>query len=326
MRAEAHAASEGVMPLPPRPAWIPKPLHVPHAILVSLRPHQWTKNLLVFAALAFSKHLYEHGPLVRTIAAFAIFCGLSGTVYLLNDVADVERDRLHPRKRLRPVASGALPRTVAILTAAALGLVCLGLAPLLGRPFAIAAAAYLALNLAYSFYLKEAVIVDVLCISMGFVIRAVAGGVAIAVHISEWLLVCTTLLALFLALAKRRHELTSLSGRAHSHRKILAEYSPHLLDQMISVVTSACLMAYTFYTLSPETVGKFRTDRLAWTVPFVLYGIFRYLYLVHQKEQGGSPSDVLLTDRPLLVNVALWAFAVIVIIYTAPGAPVPLGR
>jgi 4-hydroxybenzoate polyprenyltransferase len=168
--------------------------------------------------------------------------------------------------------------------------------------------------------------VDVLSISLGFVLRAVAGGLAVAAAVSDWLLICTFLLALFLSLAKRRHELTSLNEDASGHRKILAEYSPYLLDQMINVVTASCLSAYAFYTTAPETREKFETDRLAWTIPFVLYGIFRYLYLVHRKEQGGSPSDVLLTDRPLLAAVALWAAAVVVIIYTASGAPGPLGR
>jgi 4-hydroxybenzoate polyprenyltransferase len=163
----------------------------------------------------------------------------------------------------------------------------------------------------------------VLAISMGFVLRAVAGALAISVQFSEWLIVCTLLLALFLALSKRRHELTSLSDAASDHRPILAEYSPYLLDQMISVVTASCLMAYAFYTMAPETVEKYRTDRLAWTIPFVLYGIFRYLYLVHQKDQGGSPTDLLLTDRPLLLDVALWALSVVVIVYSAGGAPMP---
>lgn len=295
-------------------------------LLVSLRPHQWTKNLLVFAALALSKHLFETGPLLRTFVAFALFCGLSGTVYLLNDVADIERDRLHPRKRLRPVASGALSPRTAATAAVSLGLACLVASFVLGRAFAVAAAFYLVLNLLYSFRLKEVVIVDVLVVSIGFVIRAVAGAVAIGVQISDWLLICTILLALFLTLAKRRHELTSLSGSASSHRKILAEYSPYLLDQMIAVVTASCVTAYAFYTTVEETRRKYETDRLVWTLPFVLYGIFRYLYLVHQKEQGGSPSDVLLTDRPLLLAVGLWALAIVAIVYTAHGAPMPLGR
>ena len=296
------------------------------ALYVSLRPHQWTKNLLVFAALGFSKHLFEAGPLLRASFAFALFCGLSGAVYLLNDLADLERDRLHPVKRLRPLASGALAPRTAAAVAAALALGGLGLAFLLGRPFAACAFFYLGLNLLYSFKLKEVVIVDVLCISLGFVLRAVAGGMAVGVAISEWLLICTLLLALFLALAKRRHELTSLSADASGHRKILAEYSPYLLDQMINVVTASCLSAYAFYTTAAETRDKFQTDRLAWTIPFVLYGIFRYLYLVPQKEKGGSPSDVLLTDRPLLAAVALWAVTIVLVIYTASGPPGPLGR
>jgi 4-hydroxybenzoate polyprenyltransferase len=296
------------------------------AILVSLRPHQWTKNLVVFAALGFSKHLFEMGPLLRATLAFALFCGLSGAVYVLNDLADLERDRLHPSKRLRPLASGALaPRTGATV-AALLAFGCLALAFVLGRPFAACAFLYLGLNLLYSFKLKEVVIVDVLCISLGFVLRAVAGGMAVGVAISEWLVICTILLALFLSLSKRRHELTSLNEGASGHRKILAEYSPYLLDQMINVVTASSLISYAVYTTAAETRERFQTDRLAWTIPFVLYGIFRYLYLVHQKEKGGSPSDVLLTDRPLLAAVALWAVAIVIIIYTAGGAPGPLGR
>ena len=279
---------------------------------------------MVFAALAFSKHLFERGPLLRSLLAFALFCALSGAVYLLNDVADVEQDRRHPLKRLRPIASGALPVRTAIATAVALGLAALGVSWLLGAGFLASAACYLALNLLYSFKLKEVVIVDVLSVSLGFVIRAIAGGAAIGVAVSDWLLICTVLLALFLSLSKRRHELTSLSGGAADHRAILAEYSPYLLDQMIGVVTASCLMAYAFYTTAEETRQKFQTDRLAWTIPFVLYGIFRYLYLVHQKEKGGSPTDVLLTDRPLLLDVALWAAAVVYIVYTAQGAPVPL--
>jgi 4-hydroxybenzoate polyprenyltransferase len=296
------------------------------AVAVSLRPHQWTKNLVVLAALAFSKHLFDPQPLSRALLAFALFCGLSGTVYLLNDVADVERDRLHPTKRLRPIASGALSVRTAVALAIALGTLCVGLSFLLGPTFATCAAIYLVLNLAYSFRLKEVVIVDVLAVSFGFVLRAVAGAVAVAVHISEWLLILTILLALFLTLAKRRAELTSLNQGASEHRKILAEYSPYLLDQMISVVTASCVTAYAFYTTAADTREKFQTDRLVWTLPFVLYGIFRYLYLVHQKEKGGSPTDVLLTDRPLLVAVALWALAVVLIVYTAAGPPVPLGR
>ena len=303
-----------------------RPSGVLRAVWTSLRPHQWTKNLAVFAALALSKHLFEPEPLARSALAFVLFCALSGSVYLLNDVADFERDRLHPLKRLRPIARGALPRRVAALVALGLAIASAVASLFLGPLFASCAVAYLILNLLYSFYLKDAVILDVLSISLGFVLRAVAGAVAIGVVISEWLLVCTLLLALFLALAKRRHELVTLSGTAAGHRKALSEYSPYLLDQMISVVTASTLTAYAFYTLAPETVAKYRTDRLAWTIPFVLYGIFRYLYLVHQKEQGGSPTDILITDRPLLVAVALWAATIVAIVYSASGVPAPLGR
>ena len=304
----------------------PRQLNPVQAFWLSLRPHQWTKNLMVFAAPALSKHLFEWGPLAKSVLAFVIFCALSGTVYLLNDVADLERDRLHPRKRLRPIASGALSPRAAALLALVLGLASLGLSALLGLPFVLCAGLYLALNVLYSFRLKEIVILDVLSVSLGFVLRAVAGGVAIGVLVSDWLLVCTLLLAMFLALAKRRHELVSLTTSATGHRKILAEYSPYLLDQMISVVTASCLTAYAFYTMAPDTVQKYRTEKLAWTIPFVLYGIFRYLYLVHQKEKGGSPTDILVTDRPLLLNVFLWAMALLWIVYTAGGNPMPLAR
>jgi 4-hydroxybenzoate polyprenyltransferase len=322
-RTEAASSERGAVSDLSIASAAPRRLNPLQAVWLSLRPHQWTKNLVVFAAPALSKHLFEPQPLRQSVLAFVIFCALSGTVYLLNDVADLERDRLHPRKRLRPIASGALSSRAAVMLALGLGLGSLGLSAILGARFLACAALYLTLNILYSFRLKEIVILDVLSVSLGFVLRAVAGGVAIAVPISDWLLVCTLLLALFLALAKRRHELVSLTTSATGHRKILAEY---LLDQMISVVTASCLTAYAFYTMAPDTVQKYQTDRLAWTIPFVLYGIFRYLYLVHQKEKGGSPTDILVTDRPLLVNVALWALALLFIVYTAGGNPMPLMR
>jgi 4-hydroxybenzoate polyprenyltransferase len=297
------------------------------ALLVSLRPHQWTKNLLVVpAALVFSKHLFEADAALRVGLALVVFCALSGAVYLVNDLADLERDRLHPRKRLRPLASGALSVPVARVAAVLLFVAGLGGGLALGPGFVAVGLAYVVLNLAYSFGLKNVVILDVLAVSLGFVLRAVAGALAIDVHFSSWLLVCTILLALFLSLAKRRHELVLLDASAGDHRRILAEYTPYLLDQMIAVVTASCLTAYAFYTLAPETVEKYQTERLALTIPFVIYGIFRYLYLVHRREEGGSPTDVLLTDRPLLAAAALWAVAVVVIVYSAPGLPVPRGQ
>jgi 4-hydroxybenzoate polyprenyltransferase len=284
-------------------------------LLISLRPGQWTKNLLVFAGLIFAERLFDARSFAAAVAAFVIFCALSGVVYLLNDVADRERDRRHPLKSRRPIAAGSLPVGVAIGAAIVLTVLSLGAAFLLGRGFGLLATTYVGLLAIYSAVLKHLVILDVLTIAAGFVLRAAAGAAAIDVMISHWLFVCTILLALFVALAKRRHELVLLAGDATSHRRILAEYSPYLLDQMISVVTASTLIAYIFYTISPETIEKFDTEWLGLTIPFPLYGIFRYLYLVHQREGGGSPADLLLTDRPLLLCVLLWAGAVVLIIY-----------
>jgi 4-hydroxybenzoate polyprenyltransferase len=284
-------------------------------ILHSLRPGQWTKNLVIFAGLLFGRRLFDPVALLDAVCAFAVFCMLSGVVYLVNDLADRDSDRQHPLKSHRPIASGALPVPVAVAAAIALGALGLAGAFGIGRAFAGVAAAYLGLLLLYSGPLKHIVIIDVLTIAVGFVLRAVAGAVAVNVEISHWLLVCTILLALFIGLAKRRHEIVLLAGSATNHRPILGEYSAYLLDQMIGVVTASTLISYVFYSISPETEAKFGTTWLGLTIPFPLYGIFRYLYLVHQREGGGSPADLLLTDRPLLACVALWALAVALIIY-----------
>jgi 4-hydroxybenzoate polyprenyltransferase len=285
------------------------------SLVLSLRPSQWTKNLIIFGALMFGPKLTDVSAVLHAIAAFVIFCALSGVVYLINDVADRDADRRHPLKMHRPIASGALPVSIALGTAALLGSIALGAAFWLNPRFGTLAAAYVALLGMYSGPLKHIVIIDVLTIAIGFVLRAAAGAVVVSVPISHWLYVLTILLALFLALSKRRHELVLLADRATGHRRILEEYSPYLLDQMIAVVSASTIVAYAFYTVSPETVQKLDTDLLILTLPFPLYGIFRYLYLVHQKEGGGSPSDMLLTDRPLLLCVGLWALAVIVLVY-----------
>ena len=284
-------------------------------LIRSLRPGQWTKNLLVFAGLIFGEKLLDPNAAGRAAAAFGIFCLLSSTVYLVNDVRDRDADRLHPVKAKRPIASGALGVTTAVAVAVLLAAVSAGAAFWLSYTFGLVALAYLVLLTAYSFALKHVVIVDVLVLAGGFVLRAAAGAVAVGVDFSHWLLLLTLLGALFLALSKRRAELVALAGGAGAHRKSLAQYSPYLLDQMIGVVTASTLLAYAFYTIHPETVAKFGTDRLLWTVPFPLYGIFRYLYLVHQREGGGNPSDTLLDDRPILACVALWGLAVIAIVY-----------
>ena len=284
-------------------------------LLTSLRPAHWTKNLLVFAGLLFGRRLLDPSAIMAALEAFAVFCLLSGVVYILNDIADRESDRRHPLKARRPIASGALAVKAAAAAAFAVGAAALAGASMLGLPFLAVAVAYLVLQSLYSGPLKHIVIIDVLTLAIGFVLRAVAGAVAVNVEISRWLLVCTILLALFMALAKRRHEIVLLADGAASHRPILGEYSAYLLDQMIAVVTASTLIAYVFYTISPETQEKFGTPWLGLTIPFPLYGIFRYLYLVHRRDGGGSPAELLLTDRPLLACVAMWALAVALIIY-----------
>jgi 4-hydroxybenzoate polyprenyltransferase len=284
------------------------------AVLVSLRPGQWSKNLFVFAGLIFGHKLFT--PAAGTaVAAFAVFCALSGAVYLLNDVADRERDRRHPRKRGRPVAAGRLAPRTAVVLATILIVGALGAGLTIAPAFSAVGTAYVLLLGAYSAWLKHIVIVDVLVVASGFTLRAVAGALAIDVEISGWLLICSILIALFLALGKRRHEYLALGALAGVHRPILREYSPALLDQMIAVVTASTVTAYALYTMSPETIAKFQTSLLPATLPFVLYGIFRYLYLLYQKQLGGSPAELLLNDRALLINTSLWIVAVIVIIY-----------
>jgi 4-hydroxybenzoate polyprenyltransferase len=288
-------------------------------LLISLRPEQWTKNLFVFSALIFGLRLNDPDAVLIVMGAFVVFCALSGVVYLINDVVDRATDAGHPVKAKRPIASGALNPRTALVAALALGVPALGAAWWLGPTFGVVAAAYLVLMALYSGPLKHVVIIDVLTISIGFVLRVFGGAVVIDVPVSHWLLVCTILLALFLALSKRRHELVLLADAAKGHRRILQEYSPYLLDQMIGVVTASTLMAYMLYATSPDTAQRFGTSLLGLTIPFPLYGIFRYLYLVHHKEGGGSPSEMLLTDRPLLLCVALWGVTVALIIYRPLG-------
>ncbi len=289
-------------------------------LATSLRREQWAKNFLLFAGLLFGGRLLEPDAVLKAIAAFAVFCALSSAIYLVNDIWDRDADRRHPLKQTRPIASGEIGVRLAGWSAAILIAGATAVAWVLNSVFGAIATGYVLLLLLYSTTLKHIVILDVLAIAGGFVLRAVAGAVAVTVPIGSWLLVCTTLLALFLALSKRRHELVLLGDGAPHHRRILEQYSPYLLDQMISVVTASTLIAYTVFTLSAETAQRLGTPFLGFTVPFVLYGIFRYLYLVHQKRGGGSPAEMLLTDRPLLVCVALWAGTVVLLMYS------PIGR
>lgn len=280
-----------------------------------LRPTQWSKNAVLFAAIIFAQHLFVWLDLLRVIAAFVCFCCVASGAYVMNDLRDCERDRQHPLKCRRPLPAGRIKTPVAVLLAVSLMTVGLLGAVGLGSGFAILTAVYLALQVAYTFALKEIVILDVMAIAAGFVIRAVAGGWVIGVHVSEWLIIITFLLALFLGFSKRRHELVLLEGRATEHREALREYSPYFLDQMISVVTSSTVVAYAIYTASPEVQKKLGTDQLYLTLPFVLFGIFRYLYLVHQREEGGNPTWLLLNDRPLLAGVLLWILTASVLLY-----------
>ena len=297
-----------------------------------MRPRQWTKNGIVFLAFIFSVgqqyHLSDPSTwvpkLLESMVAFACFAAVSSADYLVNDIRDIESDRAHPRKRRRPIAAGLLPVRTAWIGAVVLGVGGNAAAFALDWKMGLVILAYTVLMVAYSYQLKHIVLVDLMVIAAGFVLRAMAGALAIEVPISPWLYVVTALGALFLGINKRRAELELLQEGAGNHRKILDEYSTELLDQMGSTVTAAVLMAYGLYTFTAEGLPKNHSMML--TIPFVLYGIFRYLYLVHRRELGGSPTDILLTDVPLILDVVLWALAILAIVYTAQGAPMPLGR
>jgi len=286
------------------------------ALIEALRPRQWLKNGIVFAGLIFSQNAADLRMLLIAVGAFALFCALSSSVYLINDIGDVERDRRHPAKRLRPLASGRLATGAAWAAVPLLAALGLGLSFALRWEFGLLALAYYALNIGYTYSFKHVAIVDVMAIAVGFVIRAAAGAAAIGVEISPWLLVCTIFLALFLALSKRRHELLVLETGAADHRASLTHYSPYLLDQMIAVVTASTVISYCLYTMWAETVTKFGTHNLVYTTPFVIFGVFRYLYLVHQREEGGAPEKIPLSDGPMLVNLALWLATVALVLYT----------
>ncbi len=284
-------------------------------LITTIRPAQWIKNSIVFAAVIFAQEYHDLDKLLQASIAFACFCLVSSSVYLLNDVIDVPRDTKHPTKKNRPIASGRVPAGVALAVSVVFAASSVAAGYFLLPPvFLLTLLAYVVLNIGYSFKLKHVVILDVMSIAAGFVLRAVAGALAVSVPISSWLLICTTLLALFLGFGKRRHELVLLGDKADGHRNILTEYSPYFLDQMIGVVTASTVVAYCFYTLSPEVQDKLGSDKLVLTVPFVLYGVFRYLYLIHQRQVGGNPTRVMLTDLPILITVVLWLVCVLVIL------------
>jgi len=284
-------------------------------LLISVRPFEWIKNTFVFAAAIFSGNFFVSGALAKSVLAFVALCLAASGTYLLNDVRDREGDRAHPTKRRRPIAAGVVPVGLALLVAAIAGLGGIGLAFSVNPQTGIAVLGYLLLTTVYSLALKHIVILDVVAVAIGFVLRVIVGAVAIGVEFSSWLVLCTFMLALFLGFAKRRHEVLLLENNAHSHRPTLGEYSPQFLDMMMAVVTAAAVMSYVLYTMDPETMAHFGSRNLIYTSVFVLYGIFRYLYLIHQKSSGGNPAEVLSRDWSLLLAVILWVISVFLLRY-----------
>ncbi len=284
------------------------------ALVKTMRPKQWTKNAFVFTALIFDRKLFQPEPLLKTVVAFVLFCMAASAVYIVNDLADIEQDRRHPKKRFRPLAAGELSPRVAQIAAIVLVGVAVPTAFLVDFYLGVILTGYLALQFAYSHLLKHLVIIDVMTVAAGFVLRVAAGVVVVQVErFSPWLYVCTTLLALFIAINRRRHELTLLAEDASNHRRILDEYNLAFLDEMNSMVTASTVIAYSLYTFSAPNLPANHTMML--TIPFVIYGLFRYLYLIHVRGEGGAPDELVLRDKPLFATLALWGLAVVIILY-----------
>lgn len=284
--------------------------------LISLfRPLHWSKNILVFAPLVFSGMLFRTEDILRSLMAFISFSLIASSIYVINDILDFEEDKNHPIKRFRPIPSGKISISIAIIVAFLLAIFSFTLSGILGLSFALVIFGYFSLNLLYSTLFKHIVILDIFSVAAGFLLRVLGGGFAIGIIISHWLMICTALLALFLIICKRRHEFTILADEAVNHRAVLQHYSSHFLDQMLAVTTASSLLSYILYTIDQETIQKFGTHKLLLTSPFVAYGIFRYQYLVYRKSRGGDPTDEFLNDRPLLLNIALWLLSVIAVIY-----------
>ncbi|MBN2072021.1 MAG: decaprenyl-phosphate phosphoribosyltransferase [Candidatus Krumholzibacteriota bacterium] len=290
-------------------------------IIITIRPKQWTKNLLLFAGVLFSKSFTDLSLVWKSFTGFMIFCALSGAIYIINDIFDHDRDREHPSKKTRPIASGALGRATASLTAALMISVALPLSWMLGFEFFIYAVGFVLVNGLYSILLRDVVILDVIAISFSFLIRAGAGVVVLHTAIpdlefSPWLWICTLFLSLFLAICKRLNEFSNLTS-AGEHRRSLKEYSGQLLDQLVGMSATAAMMSYSIYTVWPSTVSKFGTRNLVYTIPFVVFGIMRYLFLVYNRHEGGDPSGVLLTEKAIIIDVFLWFVTTLVIIVMA---------
>ena len=285
-------------------------------LIKTMRPKQWIKNIFVFAPLVFDKKLLELRYLGRTIAGFLLLCVISGTVYIINDVADADKDRQHPKKCRRPIASGQLGTRTASGAAIVILLIALPLAFFLDPIFGGIASGYLVMQIAYSFWLKHIVIIDVMIIASGFILRVAAGVPLVdAARFSPWLYVCMMLGSLLVGFGKRRHELTLLKENANAHRQSLEEYNLTLLDHAITIVTASTLLAYALYTFSEGVPSNYA---MMLTIPFVLYAIFRYLYLIHVKGIGGEPEEIILTDRPLQIAIILWGLSVVIVLYVLP--------
>jgi 4-hydroxybenzoate polyprenyltransferase len=279
-----------------------------------MRPKQWIKNLFIFAGLLFSENIFNFPLLYKTLIAFISFSILSSSIYIINDMFDIEEDRRHPIKSKRPIPSGKLKISYAIIYSILLLILSLSISYLLEPLFLIISIIYLIIHILYSIILKNIFIIDLFAIAFGFVLRVVAGTVVIHVDISPWLLTCTILLSLFIGSGKRRSELNILELKAKEHREVFKKYTTYLLDQMISIVTASTVIAYILYTLSEETINRFGMGMI-FTVPFVLYGIFRYLYLIYEKNGGGNPENMLLTDKALTIDILFWIISVIIITY-----------
>ncbi|MBD3182770.1 decaprenyl-phosphate phosphoribosyltransferase [Candidatus Poribacteria bacterium] len=280
-----------------------------------IRITHWVKNTFVFAPLIFSKNLAQFDDILKASLAFLSFSLMASCIYIINDIVDIEEDRQHPVKCLRPLPSGQLSIGIALSIAFIFLAFAVLTAFFLSRTFLAIIFGYLVINLLYTYYLKKLVILDVFSIATGFLLRVTGGGAAIGVYISNWLLICTALLALFLGFGKRRHELVLLGENSIIHRPVLEHYNRLFLDQIIGAITASILMSYILYTMDSKTIQNFGTDKLILTIPFVIYGIFRYQYLVYHKKEGGSPTDLLLKDFPLLLNTTLWIVSAILLIY-----------
>jgi 4-hydroxybenzoate polyprenyltransferase len=300
--------------VPLKSIWTTLPLPV-RGLIRTMRPTQWAKNGFVFAGIIFDKQLLQAEPLARVLVTFGLLCLVASTIYIVNDLVDIERDRLHPKKRNRALPSGELPVNWALAAAIVMPLVALVAGLALSPALAAVLLAYLTLHLAYSFWLKNVVIIDVFAIAAGFVLRLVAGIVVIHVtNFSPWLYVCAGLLALFLAIGKRRQELILLADNAENHRSAYKDYNMALLDDMLRMVTTGSVLTYMLYTIEAQTIRS-NGHRMMLTIPFVIYGIFRYLYLIHVRGEGSAPDELLFKDLPLLANVTLWVLSAGVILY-----------